>query len=125
MEENNFTEIDVAEAVSQIFNGTWENISLPLTEWHRDRLYEWQGSQLGLSCLLRNWFLVEPKLIPGTFCNATWDGHYCWPPTSTGQTVSRTCTQAFEERWPYYAPHLKGKMFILRHRGVSPSIYID
>lgn len=103
-----YSELDVAETVYQILNGTWENISLPLAGFQKEHLLTWQTSYLGLSCLLQNWFLVEPKLTPGSFCNATWDGHYCWPPTSAGTTIQRTCTQAFEERWPYYAPHLKG-----------------
>lgn len=109
MESDYFTELDIADAVSQVLNNTWENISLPLTPFQKEQLHEWIDSRLGVTCLIRNWFLVEPKMS-GNFCNATWDGHYCWPPTSPGITIKRTCTEAFEERWPYYAKHLKGKL---------------
>lgn len=121
MTNNSFSEIDITETVSQILNKTWENISLPLTDWQKQSLDSWQNSSIGLQCLLKSWYLINPGLAPGTYCNATWDGFYCWPPIEAGTTINRTCTQAFQETWPYYAPFLKGmEIGILRKISFVP-----
>ncbi|XP_076352606.1 corticotropin-releasing factor receptor 1-like [Tachypleus tridentatus] len=36
------------------------------------------------------------KHLPtGLYCGAIWDGFYCWPPTSAGQIISKTCESIF------------------------------
>lgn len=105
------SESNVALATSQIQMNLWDNLTIPLSENQRKDLLKWQDSEQAILCLLNSWFSAEPKLLedPGNYCNVTWDGNYCWPPTMKGTVVERSCTEVFEKQWPFYAPHLAGK----------------
>ncbi|XP_076325934.1 corticotropin-releasing factor receptor 2-like [Tachypleus tridentatus] len=35
--------------------------------------------------------------MEGPICPPIWDSFYCWPATSGGQTISRTCSQIFDQ----------------------------
>jgi hypothetical protein len=49
--------------VSLLADGEYENISLPLTDWHRSLLEN--ITNIGIQCLVYMWFTVQPKLDPG------------------------------------------------------------
>jgi hypothetical protein len=49
--------------LSQVISGEYENISVPLTEWHRSMLENVTG--IGIQCLVYMWFKVQPHLESG------------------------------------------------------------
>ncbi|XP_076327989.1 corticotropin-releasing factor receptor 1-like [Tachypleus tridentatus] len=50
------------------------------------------GSFEGIDCYLR---YVTQNETSDLYCGAAWDGFYCWPPTSAGQIIYKTCDSIF------------------------------
>ncbi|CAL8137232.1 unnamed protein product [Orchesella dallaii] len=93
--------------VSQILDGTWNNASVPLSEWQQLQLEN--VGESGVACLMDTWFNKEYTLEEGTYCDAVWDNVYCWPPTPSGNIVRRPCSEILQDTEPSVAQFIKGK----------------
>ncbi|CAL8139941.1 unnamed protein product [Orchesella dallaii] len=104
-EEENTLEMDNQ---TMLFERNKDNTSLLLSEWQQSKLKELEDR--GVQCILNMslWLTNEKDLKDGTYCNATWDNVYCWPPTPGGETVIRPCSEILRETDNTVAHHING-----------------
>ncbi|CAL8068532.1 unnamed protein product [Orchesella dallaii] len=84
----------IQNMIPEVIQGNWDNLSYPLSEWQKSQLENLDKQ--GVSCMLKMWLIDQLNLKEGTFCNATWDNVYCWPPTPIGSVASRNCSEILE-----------------------------
>ncbi|CAL8139983.1 unnamed protein product [Orchesella dallaii] len=97
----------IQNMIPHVLNKSWDNLSITLSEWQKSQLEDLE--ETGVRCLLDMWLINQKDLELGTYCNATWDNVYCWPPTPTGNTVSRPCSEILQDTEPSLAHEIKGK----------------
>ncbi len=62
--ENSVLNLAMNENVENVQKQSWENTTLPLSEWHKNQLHGLQ-SVSGIECLLQTWFVYQRILVPG------------------------------------------------------------
>ncbi|CAL8137210.1 unnamed protein product [Orchesella dallaii] len=97
----------LSDMTSQVLNGNWDNITFTLSDWQKSQLEN--VAEAGVHCLLKNWLTDETNLTQGSYCNATWDNVYCWPPTPNGNIVTRKCSEILQATAPSIAQHIQGE----------------
>lgn len=71
MENDNFTSVNgttmdgIQRMVSQVHNGSYENLPFELSEWQRAKLDDVRQSTSGIRCYLKNWLIDEKNLVEG------------------------------------------------------------
>ncbi|CAG7729136.1 unnamed protein product [Allacma fusca] len=79
------------------------NESMGLTSDLFTNLTKWQILQLeglteaGVKCLVQNWAQLLSEPLQEPFCSAYWDGETCWPATTAGDNVTRSCSQVIDK----------------------------
>ncbi|CAL8145898.1 unnamed protein product [Orchesella dallaii] len=100
------TEDVIQTLIPQVIQGQWANLSYPLSEWQQSQLEHL--NEHGISCMLRMWLINQVELLEGTYCNATWDSVYCWPPTMIGNVAARNCSEVLKELQEPHADQIEG-----------------
>ncbi|CAL8068522.1 unnamed protein product [Orchesella dallaii] len=118
----------IQNLIPEVIQGNWDNLSYPLSEWQKSQLENLDKQ--GVSCMLKMWLIDQLNLKEGTFCNATWDIVYCWPPTTIGSVASRNCSDILELMNEPYADQIQvqiNTMFSLQldTLGVTTRVCLD
>lgn len=71
VENGNFTGVNetamdsIQRMVSQVHNGSYENLPIELSDWQRAKLDDVRHSTSGIRCYLKNWLIDEKNLVEG------------------------------------------------------------